>query len=163
MGVLELIKGKKDESCGLTGIIEEVLKKKDWWFIRNAGSNVINTSVNGKNSEFKVIFVAHEDRCVVMLFVEYSPKVPEGKCKEAADFLTRANYGLWIGNFEMDMDSGEVRYKVSIDVENGRLSHEMVENMSGAGFSTADRYFPAFMSVCFGNAIPSVAIREVET
>lgn len=163
MGVFELIRGKKEENCGLIGVIEEALKKKEWWFRRDANSNVINTGANCTNADFRAFFVANEDRSVVLLYVEYSPKVPEGRRKEAADFLTRANFGLWIGNFEMDMENGEVRYKVSLDLENGTLSHEMIDNMIGAGISTADRYFPAFMSVCYGNAIPSVAVREVET
>jgi len=33
------------------------------------------------------------------------------------EFLTRANYGLNIGNFEMDFQDGEIRFKTAIDVE----------------------------------------------
>lgn len=33
--------------------------------------------------------------------------------KRTAEFLTRANYGLVFGNFEMDMHDGEIRYKPS--------------------------------------------------
>ena len=29
--------------------------------------------------------------------------------KRTAEFLTRANYGLVFGNFEMDMHDGEIR------------------------------------------------------
>ncbi len=89
-------------------------------------------------------------------------KAPEGRRKEVADFVTRANYGMNIGNFEMDMEDGEIRFKVSVDVESGVLSNVMVRNVMMAGFGTVDRYFPGLMSVIYGNAIPSVAVRESE-
>ena len=42
---------------------------------------------------------------------------PEEMRVPMAEFLTRANYGLRIGNFEMDFEDGEVRYKSSVDFE----------------------------------------------
>ncbi|HIJ80291.1 MAG TPA: hypothetical protein HPP76_01120 [Desulfuromonadales bacterium] len=163
MSVLELIKGKKDDNSGLLGVIEEALRAENWNFHRDADAPVLRTGANGKNSDFKAVFVVREEHDSLFFYVEIAPKVPDGRRKEAADFLTRANFGIGIGNFEMDMENGEVRYKISIDMEGGVLSHAMVNNIIRTGFSTTDRYFPAFMSVCFGNAIPSVAIREAET
>jgi len=42
-------------------------------------------------------------------------------------FLTRANYGMMIGNFEMDFTDGEIRYKTSIDVEGDKLSSALIK------------------------------------
>lgn len=53
--------------------------------------------------------------------------VPEDRRLALAEFLTRANYGLFIGNFEMDWQDGEVRYKTSIDVAGDRLSTALVQ------------------------------------
>ena len=63
----------------------------------------------------------------------------------------------------MDMEDGEIRFKVSMDVEGGTLSPPMVINMMMTGFTMVDRYFPGFMSVMYGNAIPAVAVREIES
>ena len=41
--------------------------------------------------------------------------VPEEKRSAVAEFITRANYGLPGGNFEMDWRDGELRYKVFLD------------------------------------------------
>jgi len=39
-----------------------------------------------------------------------------------AEFINRANYGIIIGNFEMDFADGEIRYKTSIDVQGDKLT-----------------------------------------
>ena len=41
--------------------------------------------------------------------------VPEEKRSAVCEFITRANYGLPSGNFEMDCNDGELRYKVYLD------------------------------------------------
>src|SRR5688500_12466181 len=48
--------------------------------------------------------------------------VPQEKQREVMEYLTRANYGLSIGNFEMDLRDGEIRYKSSVDMADGELT-----------------------------------------
>jgi hypothetical protein len=54
-------------------------------------------------------------------------RVPEAKRQAMAEFLTRAKYGLCMGNFEMDFGDGEVRYKASLDIADGELTAKMIE------------------------------------
>ena len=49
-------------------------------------------------------------------------RVAEEQRQIVAELLARINYGLNIGNFELDMTDGEIRYKTSIDVEGGELT-----------------------------------------
>lgn len=165
MSVLELLKSKKGENDigGLMGIIEKTLHEEGWSFERdNERPELLRTGVKGKNTDMRGTFLVIQDKEIVLFYVQLPAKAPEGRKKEAADFITRANYGMNIGNFEMDMEDGEIRFKVSLDVEAGTLSNVMVRNILMAGFGTVDRYFPGLMSVIYGNTIPSVAIREVE-
>ena len=43
-----------------------------------------------------------------------------------AEFLTRTNYSMIIGNFELDFADGEIRYKTSIDVQGDFLRFELI-------------------------------------
>ena len=79
------------------------------------------------------------------------------------NFLTRANYGLLIGNFEMDYNDGEVRYKTSIDVEGDRLSKALVKRLVYDNLAVMDRYLPGVLSVIYGGASPTEAIAQVES
>ena len=79
-----------------------------------------------------------------------------------AEFITRANYGLKVGNFEMDMDDGEARFKTSIDVEKSELTRMLVSNLVYINVWTMDRYLPGILSVAYGSETPRQAINKIE-
>ncbi len=47
------------------------------------------------------------------VYTVFPVKAPEEKRGAVAAFLTRANYGLILGSFELDFDDGEIRFKVT--------------------------------------------------
>ena len=55
-------------------------------------------------------------------------------------FLIRANYGMMIGNFEMDFTDGEIHYKTSIDVEGDKLSSALIKRLVYANVMMMDEY-----------------------
>lgn len=98
-----------------------------------------------------------------VLFYSYLPvNVPMDKLGVAAEFVCRANQGMRIGNFELDFEDGEVRYKTSIDVEGGELAPKMIDNLLRANLSTMNRYFPGLMKLIFANMSAKEAIESVE-
>ena len=98
-----------------------------------------------------------------MLFYSLAPiTVPEGKIPEAAEFITRANYGLTIGNFELDFDDGEVRYKTSLDVEGATLTHSLCRQIVVANVFMMDRYLPGLIAVISGAQTPAQAVANIE-
>ena len=107
-------------------------------------------------------FEKDDEKDLLTVYVAQDNNVPENKRLLLAEFITRANYGLNLGNFDMDMDDGELGYKVSADLEGGTLSRDMVGNMVGAGVSTMDQYYPGLMAVLFSNATPEEAIIQIE-
>jgi hypothetical protein len=79
-----------------------------------------------------------------------------------SEFLTRANYGLILGNFEMDFTDGEVRYKTSIYIGETELDFPVIKKMVYLNLSTIDDYFPAMMKVIYGGISAEQAINEIE-
>ena len=79
-----------------------------------------------------------------------------------AEFITRANYGMIIGNFELDFSDGEVRYKTSIDVEGAELVPAVIRQLVYANVLTMDRYLKGIMAVAFGGVDPEMAVKSVE-
>ena len=89
-------------------------------------------------------------------------KVPEEVRSDVAEYLTRANYGLRIGNFELDYRDGEVRYKTSLDFEGAELLPPLIRNTVYPSVNTMDRYMPGLMSVIYGGKTPFEAIEDIE-
>jgi hypothetical protein len=97
------------------------------------------------------------------LFYAIAPlKAPETVRNAVAEFITRANYGLRIGNFEMDYNDGEVRYKSSLDFEGEELTPSLLRHAIYPAAHTMDFYLPGLLAVMYGNRTPQEAIAEVE-
>jgi len=80
-----------------------------------------------------------------------------------AELLTRANYGIRIGNFEMAYSDGEIRDKSSFDFESQSLTPTLIRNSIYPAVHTMDYYLPGLMRVVFGGATPLEAIEEIES
>ncbi|MGH9125105.1 MAG: YbjN domain-containing protein [Acidimicrobiales bacterium] len=88
-------------------------------------------------------------------------RIPEGRRAAVGTFVTRANYGMVLGNFEMDLDDGELRFKTSIDVGGDRLSEALLEHLVLANIAAFGRYLPGIDAVVSGTE-PDAAIESVE-
>ena len=140
----------------------QFFKEEEWVFVEIEGKPALSLNYAGKSGTWSCFAKAEEDKDM-MLFYSYCPvKVPENKRPLVGDFLTRANYGLLIGNFEMDYNDGEVRYKTSIDVEGDDLSKALVKRLVYDNLAVMDRYLPGVLSVIYGGASPTEAIAQVE-
>lgn len=89
-------------------------------------------------------------------------KTLENKRQAIAEFLTRANSGMIVGNFELDADR-EIRYKTSVDVKGARLSSALIEQIVYANVAMMDKYLPEIMSVIYSEVSPVEAIAQIES
>jgi hypothetical protein len=120
---------------------------------------VLFSGENGQLTCFAQILVDLEQ----FLFYAVAPvKAPEGLRPAVAEFITRANYGLRIGNLEMDFSDGEVRYKSGLDFEGQELTPQLIKLAIYPAVQTLDRYLPGLMAVIYGGKSAKEAVAEVE-
>jgi hypothetical protein len=82
--------------------------------------------------------------------------------RQVMEFITRANDGLVTGNFELNLDNGEVRFKNSIDFTNARLTQVVVRNVIQSGMDAVEVYAEGVTEVMAGRRSPKGAIQEIE-
>jgi Putative bacterial sensory transduction regulator len=131
-------------------ILQEMLNfftEDDWNFTKLQGESVLQLPFQGTNGKWNCYAKARE----------------ENKRQAVAEFLTRANYGLMIGNFELDFNDGEIRYKTSIDIVGDNLSFALIKNLVYTNVTMMDEYLPGILFVIDGNASPKEAITKIET
>lgn len=116
----------------------------------------------GVSGQWQCLLQVREDQSQFFFFSMAALYVPEERRAAVAEFITRANFGLIIGNFEMDFSDGEVRYKTYFDAQGTRLSPETVEIHVLANLAVFDRYNPGIMAVAFGEKDPAAVIELVE-
>ena len=115
------------------------------------------TPVAGHHGQWTAIFDLREDDEQLLVYSVIAVNIPEERRNSVALYLTRANNGLAIGNFEMDLDNGDVRFKTSIDVEEAELSDALIDHLFLANVVSADRYLPGIHAVAAGEDPVSAA------
>jgi hypothetical protein len=138
------------------------LQEDDWRYEEISGESAIRFGFTGKNARYDCFGRVNEGHEIFVFYTIVPLRVPESQLLTIAELLARINYGLNIGNFELDMTDGEIRYKTSIDVEGGELSPRMVETLISVNISTTDRYFPSFTDVMYTGSDPASAVARIE-
>ena len=138
------------------------LQEDDWRYEELPDESAIRFSFTGKNARYDCFGRANEEHEIFVFYTIIPLRASESQRLLVAELLARINYGLNIGNFEMDMNDGEIRYKTSIDVEGGELTSRMVETLITVNISTTDRYFSSFTDVMYAGVDPAEAVLRIE-
>jgi hypothetical protein len=155
----------QDDTDDDNGILETVIQfftEDDWTFTKLQGQSVLQVVCQGENGRWNCYAQAREDQEQFVFYSIYPDIAPEDKRLAMAEFFTRANYGLIIGNFEMDFEDGEIRYKTSIDVEGDLLTTDLIKQLVYANIMMMDHYLPGIQAVMDGTMSPVEAIAHIE-
>ncbi len=142
--------------------LSRFLEQDGWYPQQLTNKEAFRMLYNGKNGTLQCYAQIRlaEEQLICYAIAPF--KVPEETRLIVADYLTRANYGLYIGNFEMDFNDGEVRCKSSIDFEDEELSFNLIRNTIYPAVHLMDRYLAGLLKVVYGGASPTEAIAAVE-
>jgi hypothetical protein len=134
----------------------------DWSFTKIQGELVLRLAFEGENGRWNCYAKAREEQEQFAFYSICPINAPESKRMAIAEFIARANYGMIIGNFELDFADGEIRYKTSVDVEGDRLTSALVKRLVYANVMMMDEYLPGIKSVIEGELSPVDAIAKIE-
>ena len=127
-----------------------------------SGKSAIRALVSGEHGKwFWVAGGNEEDNLLVSLSI-CPVQVPADRRAQVCEYINRANYGLRVGNFEMDFSDGEVRFRTTIPIVQDGEIHDEVQRQIFISFATFDQYIPGVLGVAFGQLTPSQAIKLAE-
>lgn len=112
--------------------------------------------------EWGCLAVAEEHAEQVMFYSVMLETTPPEHRPEVMRFVTLANYGMQVGNFELDLEDGEVRFKTSIDVEGVDLHEGLLRNLVELNLMMMGLYFDGLLAVMRGSMTADQAIAEIE-
>jgi len=146
----------------LVAAVRKALEDDGWPVWDTDEPDVIASAYQGENT--LIVCVAQcgdDDRFLV--FYSFCPlEVPPQRRMAVAEFLMRANHQMRLGNFEMDFEDGEVRFKTSLDTDGADLTPAMVRNLIAPNVLAMDRYVPGIALVLNEEETPGEAVRLVE-
>jgi hypothetical protein len=127
----------------LLDTVRAVLVSDGWKLLELPDGVGLVTTITTDDASWPLVVLADEEDQVVICYSVFPGRVPPGRRRAAAELLTRVNYGLAVGVFELDLDDGEVRLRTSLDVGAQPPSPDLVRSLVGRNVTVAERHFPA--------------------
>ncbi len=143
-------------------MIEEYLNGENWRYDYREDGNYFIMRMNMRTVDYATCVIQLYDNLDFIVYTIFPIKATEEKAASINEFLSRANYGLKIGNFELDFEDGEIRYKNAVAWNGSAPDQESLDRMINIGFSMVDRYAPGILAIQYGSADPKAEITRIE-
>ena len=138
------------------------LDSQKWRYRRLEDKSILTFGMNIKSKLASCkVYIECKDDCI-LVYAVCPINASEENRPVVAEYITRANYGLKCGNFEMDYSDGEVRYKTYFYAKNRIPNQEEIERYVDISFLTLDRYAEGLMKILYADLDDKAAIQLVE-
>jgi len=133
-----------------------------WPYVVLPGVPAAQITVETSSGFLTCFCEARETDRQVVCYTRYSVKAPPGRRAAVAEFVHRANWNLAIGCFEFNPESGEVRFRTSLDLDQESLTPELIRPLIRHALFTAEHYHGGFLQVAVACVAPAEAIEPLE-
>ncbi len=120
----------------------------------------IRMKLHCKLQNAQMLILVREDNFSTVTMIPLS--ADENSRLAVAEYLTRANYNMRNGNFELNMEDGEIRFKTYVHVGSGKLDPSAVRLAVIMPFVTIDQFGDGLIEVLFGFKSPREAFESVK-
>ena len=155
----------KDYSREIAGAIDNFLVEDDWNFSFNEENGIFRLGVGlkGKIKNLSYIVSVGDDGYNVYATSPIGADGADSSMMAAiAEFVCRANYGLRNGNFELDFNDGEIRYKVFVNCDGIIPTKAIIEDSMHCPALMFQRYASGIIDVIFSGTSAKDAIEKCE-
>lgn len=110
-----------------------------------------------------VALLLDADAPLLAVYVTLELPEPSRHVDSLAKAAARANYGLLPGCFEIDVETGETRYRSALYQFSETLGTREVAQLVSEALMMTKTYAPAFQKIVTSNADPVEAVAEIES
>ena len=131
--------------------LKRVFTENGWPYSEVRGAPVLLADLSGPAGRWSFYAQAVEEKDLILLYSICPERVPEARRLEVSRFLTEANYGLAAGNFELDFEDGEVRYKTVLHLQGDELDGLVLKRLVRSNGIAVESYLPSLGSLIAGS------------
>lgn len=143
--------------------VAHFFKTQNWTVNQIPDQPILHFYFEGENGRWECYAQAREAQGQFIFYSVLPQKAPLVKHQAVAEYITRANYGMIIGNFEFDFSDGEIRYKTSIDVDSSNLDVAVIGQLVHTNLLNVDKYLLGIIEILDGEILPKEAIASIES
>jgi len=152
-------------SMNIANAVCDFLNEDDWHFSfdENRGIFKFGLGLKGKLKKINYIVDIKNDEYLVYAICPLGADEDDSKMMaNMAEFICRANYGLKMGNFELDFDDGEVRFKVHVLCKGITPTAEMIKRSVYCPATMFDYYGSGIVDIIFTETSGKSAVEKCE-
>lgn len=123
-------------------------------------SHYLSFRMRNKNLDCGYLFRVQEHNNLLAVYGILPFLIPESHQSAAMLLITQINYDMLIGNLEMDINDGEIRYKNAIDVEAVGMDESTIEHLLQSVIAMTTVTYEIF-SELVNNQNPAVELQEL--
>ncbi len=139
-------------------IMERFFLEKEFPVNLVGEGTTLSTTVQGDNGTWPCIAQAMEDRGIFLFYSAKPQNIPRERRQAVERLISMLNYELLIGNFEIDADDGDLRFRTSVDLsgildagpEGKGAAPELIERAVAHNIMTMDQFLPLIEGVASG-------------
>lgn len=143
--------------------VERIYNKEELNFEVDKKNNVIRFSMDSDiASQLRFIFrIVNE---LTVMFKTLLPfNIPEKYRQQVSEYITRVNYEMLMGNFEMDFSDGEFSYKISLAFEEEHgIADDVILRLTYIGFNMMDIYAKGVFAIIHGGKTAIEAFEQCD-
>ncbi len=121
----------------------------------------LHVAFSGESGRFQGLVRVDEDTGVLAFYALCPVEVPRERMAPALELMARLNYGHVLGNLELDVDTGLIRFKTSLDIEGEEPTEGLVANCVYANIASIEQMLPAIRAVCLENKDVHTALQTI--
>lgn len=141
--------------------VQSRLKKTGLKFDITSDIIHFNLDIGDVVGKISIIIQARDN--TILSYAILNNKVPNEQVCAVSEYLHRANYGLLYGNFEMDYNDGEIRYKIVTDCQDiANVPNQYIDKSILIPCQMFQKYGKGIIQLMLGVGTPKDLIEEAE-
>ena len=125
----------------------ETLEDRNWKFGKSEEELIVHFGVSGEDIIMPFVFLVDADRQLVRLVSMLPFNMSESKRLEGAIATCAASYELAHGNFDYDISSGQIVFRIINSFRDSVLGKECFDYMITAACAIIDRFNDQFLAL----------------
>ncbi|SER73546.1 hypothetical protein SAMN04490244_102342 [Tranquillimonas rosea] len=140
-------------------IVEHLAEHNDWDFDRVADDQIA-MAVEGQWRTYAITLAWSGVDETLRLICTFDMEPPEDRLPQLYETLNATNDRCWAGAFSFWADQKLMVYRYGLVLSGGQIAGpEQIDTMIGAALAAAERYYPAFQLVAWGDQSPKEAMQ----
>ena len=141
------------------------LQAEEWQYHVVDGEPLLHLGFSGANGRWYCFAQERREFNQLLFYSVLLPQTPPDRIYAMAEFVSRVNYGLALGNFELDFDDGEVRFKTALDATDlaDEVMDDHIRNLVYGNLLTVDHYHEGMVRVMETDVAPEAVAMEFDS